>query len=375
MHERSIMRDGPVRSGRPDKRSLSQELSNLRVDVATLRADNERSHDVIDQWVEKKRNGGHFIVYGCSDSRVLRIFPGESSVMVPSIAAAGHDDYRTEMKHKGKVIAVHHPCGGAHAKEHEHELPESNLKEYVKKKIRHANVVKQALHEANEAIQNSDEPVLAVVVDQENGNVIPIAYFEATATLSGNRRRVIHGKVADNLRDFDPSKQALSQIPALEMGEVGVFAEYLQDIKDHKEGFLASFHDLSEQQKTQNPPVLVIDTEENPPLPIRYPSLSAPGSAFRIAVEGDGTLEGSLPYYDTVLDQAEYPLGNFNNLQTVVVQTPSIETSQVLANKFLKREKGSEWFAKKETQIIIIGSTDGKIDEISAMPKTPVTVN
>lgn len=350
-----------------NNRTLEARRNTLHLSVELLKKINTSAEAGIKTWVENRDAGKLVMVSGCSDSRVLRLFPGDHTIMYPTIAAAGHDHNEpSKIPHKGKIIATHYPCGGAAAKASEDQLPEGRLKRYVQEKIKSPNVVQQAIIEAEEASKHSKEPVLAVVVDQENAAIIPIAYME-------------HGKqiiTAKNVEAFNPANLlALNDLPRLSPEQTGNFKEYLMACAKHKADFLDQFPDFSTFQKTQNPPVLVLDTAENPPLSVRFPplkdflkpehpGLSNPGSAFRVAIEANTAGENFFNNFETTLDQVEYPLDNFSGLRWTIIQTNSLDLSKELARRFGETEKGQRWLSKPDTQLIVIGSTNGLIDDI-----------
>ena len=210
---------------RKHTQSLAEILQNPGITIDRLLVDNRHATERINKWVEKRESAQLPMVHSCADSRELRMFPGDDSIMYPTIAAAGHDHREgSRIPHKGKIIAVHYPCGGAAAKADESQLHESGLKDYVRDKITNANVVQQALNEAREASEHSEEPVLAVVVDQKNADIIPIGYIQK------DQPEIL----ADAIDFFDPAQMtSLSDLPRLPMDQVGEFEEYLEKCNVH----------------------------------------------------------------------------------------------------------------------------------------------
>lgn len=346
--------------------SLADRIRYTIINKNTLLASNAGSAQEISRWTERRNAGELFMVYSCSDSRALRIFPGDDSIMYPTIAAVGHDHKEpSRIPHKGKIIATHYPCGGAHGKEYEHLIPESGLKDYIENRIKDANVVRQALIEAEEASKYSDEPVLAVIVDQQNADIIPIAYMQrGKPTLIARDPKT--GQLAS---EFNPGeKHSLKGLPRLAMEDVGVFAEYLQKTQAHAEDLLGNYGDFQKTQESQNPPILVLDTEENPPLSKRFGELlEIPGIAFRISSEGDRNKAKQKHHFQTVLNQAEYPLDNFSNLRITLIQANDSNSAREMAKAFLDRPKGRAWLAKPGTELIVVSGKDGIIDPKSML--------
>jgi hypothetical protein len=345
------------------KLSLADTIRSVVINKNTLLASNRRSAAEVTRWIEKRDAGELFMVYSCSDSRELPIFPGDDSIMYPTIAAAGHDHKeKSRIPHKGKIIATHYPCGGAHAKElHKNEditIPETGLHDYVKHKIKDANVVEQALMEAEEASRNSDEPVLAVVVDQANADIIPIAYMQKDKPTI----------MARDIKKFNPADtHSLQGLPRLDIENLGIFKEYLEKCKTHADSLKGEFPDFSKTQGSQNPPILILDTEKNPPLSTRFDILRYPGIAFRISNEGDRDQAEEIRNFETALDQAEYPLDNFTNLKTTLIQAIDGSKARELAKAFLERPKGRAWLSKPGRELIVASGKDGIIDPESVL--------
>ena len=130
----------------------------------------------------------------------------------------------------------------------------------------------------------------------------------------------------------------------------------------HTKKLLDEFHDLSQTQENQNPPLLVLDTEKNPPLSVRFPNeLRYPGIAFRVSIEGDREEDRLMENFETALNQAEYPLANFPALEMALIHADSDKRARQLAKKFLERDAGRNWL-NEGRQLVLVSGENGIID-------------
>jgi hypothetical protein len=113
--------------------------------------------------------------------------------------------------------------------------------------------------------------------------------------------------------------------------------------------------------------LLVLDTEKNPPLSVRFSDLLRyPGIAFRIAIEGDRDEEAIMDNFETTLNQAEYPLAHFTDLSKILIHADNPNLAKKLAKGFLEREAGRNWL-NGTRQLLLVSGKNGIIDPASAI--------
>ena len=332
----------------------------FRVDNRTSEANAGRK-----EWFDAYGEKGAIIAMLCADARERFAFPSDNIIDISTIAASGPTKPYAKMLTYPKtraVVGVNHydgdefdpekfsegestmlvGCGGLGAKAaiENNKLdkkPSGGILKYVDEDIRDKDAVYNAVKNGAFAAALTHVPVLAGVHDHVYGTFTPLAYFNSS---EGNHSMASVIPVADLLdpNRYNPKTLYGEGLPSLAEGTLpDVFKEFLEEQRKHVQQLQEKYPQLPEMLRVQNPHYLFITTEKVPTR-IRYPHLlREPGSFFQVHIPRGKDKSGihiDKEAINTAVEQAEYPIDHarFSNLHTLVIETGSLEQSQVIAN-------------------------------------------
>ncbi len=358
---------------------------DLYADNHSLEADRRR-----EAWNRHKADGNLTVVWSCGDARVIIPNP-ETTVSIRSIATGSPSDaypYTRLMESPGvkNIIILPHfdgetvkpgeeptGCGGLGEKKVQEtksskEVSEGNsVVRYVKQRVKSSDVLLQACISATITNENTSKNVLAAAQDHRDGTIIPIAAFSdrGRRTISAiNLRHLFQGQ-------YDPKIIYQDGIPSLSEDEIPEeFRAYLTLHRKNLEELYKVEPDLVQLQKTQNPTIMALSTDPRP-FEVRFPALTAsPNTLFKLSVPRtriDSRISIDDQSLNDALDQTEYPVAHFSNLNTIYIETGDFDRSKRVADQLILNEWVHDWINEPSHQIIAAQTRDGIVSRISTI--------
>ncbi len=394
-----------------------------RVDAvtpATLMTDNAGRQ--AEAWRMNHRSSplSRLTAFVCSDSR--RWLPPATNV-VANISAAGTDLFaqqlRTEQNSTGKpidgvIVLAHYDgeqlrdkhlpegCGGAAEKKsqmiHGHEpTGDIHAAEYVARHLNHYDPTLQAYESATDIIEQTGKPVLFGVQDHRTGEIAVLGILRPNSRrdagtafdllCSEQFAGYIDGEITEAAIYREGTIPTIGNLDATtEFGAIPEgFKTFLRAAHDHA-AFLRSQHEtLTEETALQDPSTVFLTTNTHT-LESRFPStFGLPGSAFQVTIP-QADLTKDIQSVDGPLSQAHYAIAHrvahdgqegvsfAQNVHTVVIDTESIETSQLVAEKLQKQGWVRQWLALPGHQIILMASArNGKVTDCILAEEKPIS--
>lgn len=374
---------------------VAQEVDTRLITLTpdSLREDNRKNSEKgILKFLENKAKGLLRLVEACGDSRGLIPEP-ERTVTKRSIATAGSKEARiAQSSGIGQGIVLGHGdgatieigkrlrgCGGLGAKEDLIQITEEvvrGIDYYIRRRIRHPDVVVQSLISAEEIAAQSGKPVLATVQDHRTATIYPIAAF-----LDGGVIQIKKIRNSD-LIIYNEAGIYKDGIPVLDDAQVpDQFRDFMEASRAQVKDLLIRFPNIRDLQRVQNPRMVVLSTELMS-MRLRYPQTAdVPGILFKLHVprEKIGTGVSIKPeLLEESLEQAQYPLehavknfgtdNSFSKTNRVLIETEDFNVSVQLAQSLSEREWMQKWLALPDHKIIVAQSQEGITNNIDWFP-------
>lgn len=361
----------------PPIESIPLSPDILRLDNRTPLADNLRG-----AYEANAGNGSLIGVEGCGDARAILPLP-EMSVPIRSISTAGPKDYGIfrDTKIKYAVVVTHISgdtlevgkmptgCGGLTAKLSVEELSNEGIGSYIKNNIVHPDPIVQALVTANRIVKESGKPTLAAVQDHLTTKLYPIAVFSTPIDYKS------YVDLVGLMVKYDPEQIYANLIPTLKDSDIpDVFKEYLEAANSQMRTLLMNYANFKENQRVQNPRMVVLSTEPRS-MRLRYPTTSSrPGFAFKLHVPRQRLESGRIAINPEVLEgivkQAQYPFEHsadhnnhpekdFSKTDIFLVETGDIDVSNQIVKRLAQEKWMQKWLSQKDHEIWIGETNEG----------------
>ncbi|MBI2049355.1 hypothetical protein HYT32_00365 [Candidatus Roizmanbacteria bacterium] len=351
-------------------------------------------------WDEIRREGKITLYFTCGDARILTPSP-EGSIAIRTIAGGGlKDPYINLVNNRGveKIVVLDHHdgdtvkpgqkptgCGGLAAKEisngHKGNETEEGIAEYIDHEVKHPDVIIQALLTAEEIALHTKKPVMAATQDHLTKIIYPLAIF-----LEGGLHKLTSIHLNDIAGDlYDPSRLYADGVPVLPDNLIPPnFRKLIEANREEAALLIERYPDLRQEQKVQNPEMVVMSTDVRS-MRVRYPNTSRrPGSLFKLNIprkkEGPHMKINQKDLVRT-LNQAQYPIEHtvanfgdptkpFSKTYTVFIETGDMELSRNLSKEIVKKPWMQEWIELPDRQIIVASTQAGvtKAVEIFQVP-------
>ncbi len=318
-----------------------------------------------------KKAGSRTLVRVCSDARVsMSYFLGRRDLIAfSSIAGAGEIPAHA-LRHNGVkrvITGTHIPvCGGQNAVAKGLSGVEEHAKSYLERNVSTGEAYLLAYERGELLAAETEKPTLAVVVNHETGQIMPIAYWTEKGRLSRSAIPQAY------LRPDKFDRAALSEddsIPTLEIEELPKeLAELVLDNQKFLDGIASRSVAFTESQKVQDPHTIVVSTVAIPSA-LRYPHIfGRPNSGFSIHAEyfkGENGVTGfNEEQIQDVIGHVWYPIASqkgghgFTRLSSVLIEAPDLLMAQRLASNLQKQDWFAEWQGKVYCAQVSSGVTD-----------------
>lgn len=244
---------------------------------------------------------------------------------------------------------------------------------YVDKNVSHSDTIFQAMKKTIEIGMHTSLPILAAAQNHLSGELHVVAYSLNGGRFMGSEIPIPH--VIGN--KYDVNEVYGERPPFIPNGKVPdefqpYLTEHRQQLKKLYAKVAAWGFTLAELQRVQNPRVVLI-SNHMAPAEVRYPKTTEiPGSVFRISVAEDvtGSISKGLPH---TVDQADYAFSHSNGATnessqfglttTTIIDMDSMEKCEETARALLASRSGKQWHKRDETQLILIKSPKGVIED------------
>ncbi|HVZ12167.1 MAG TPA: hypothetical protein VG965_04000 [Patescibacteria group bacterium] len=376
-------------------REVTEVRKKDKITAESLLSDNrsDKARTNITIWHENAAAGLLIESDTCGDAR-QEVPDLTRAVIVQSIGTAGSkEEYRGLINHRSIKAAVNvahfagntvRPgvaptgCGGLAAKEEMVAKGQQGSREgighYVENDIYHSDVIVQTCVSAIQMADMTDKPVLAAAQDHLTGIILPLIAFWT----KGNTRYSIHNRsltMDDILRPekYSPSKIYRDGLPIIDEEDLPeVFHEYLMANTIETRDLHVKYPDFRERQTTQNPSTVLLSTDIRPPR-LRLPeSFDEPGSVFRLSLPrrkfANGTdISVEIPEKDlvSVVNQTQYPIEHFSNVENLIIETRDFQVSLDLMGHFMAKPWMKDWREKGGKQVILVETQGGRINRIA----------
>ncbi len=323
-------------------------------------------------WQYAANNNNLTVVWACSDSRL--VLPYSTYVHLYSLTAAGprsifKNIYDSEMV-KNNVTVCHHDGrkvekgsspGGCGARDAKEELQNGNgngndkegAGDYIDRHVWHSDLFYQSFTAGGFTSHRSRKDTLAVSMDNRTLIMVPLQVFERGS-------RVITTGVPGHLLgagSYFPESIYERGLPELAINEIpDQFLPFLKENQVIADELSEKYPNLADMQGSQNPSLLVLSTDVRP-LRVRYPlTTEVPGSVFRISIPqqslDDEKLIGSQDIKETT-KQAQFPIGHFSNLHTILIETRNMDKSNHVAGFLSRRPWMKSWLSDRQNSILV----------------------
>lgn len=344
-----------------------------------LLADNysPKANDQIIEWREYRHSGQLFVVFACSDARL--ILP-KFAYHIRTISAAGPrspwEGLLNYPQARGILIFDHFDCGGLEAKS-KIELGASDVDDdkatgFAKDHIWSTDPIRQSLLTASWTASRTSKHVLAVVQDHCDGKLYVQGAFH-------NNDQTEHKTVPTYLltqKYIDEDIYANGR-PELRADLVPpLFHPSLNEVDQKAARLLVKYPDFEQKQLVQDPEFIVLSTITKP-FEVRFPSLC--GDAFIVNIKRQSLDEHSdidNKYIKEGLRQMHYPLSHcvdnqnfqgraaFKNSRCLIIETGKMEDSERLFRQISRRDYVNDWLGLPDREIIISEVIAGHIQQI-----------
>lgn len=340
------------------------------------------------RWDDAKGAGELWVVVGCADSRAQ--YPPNIALIV-SIAAGGRrSPFSRLLRHpsvQGGVIASHHDgetvttcfdanncvcetpggCGGRAAKAANNggvNISDSGIGNFVDKHLWSGDLYQQSSIAASFTAERIEKTVLAGSIDHRT-----LRFHPLLVSMRGGRSVDAavpnHAIMAPQHFRHELYQDGLPTLPRNEVPEQ--YLPYLAQSDAMADEMNERFPDLRERQATQNPSVLVLSTDIRP-IGARFPvTMNEPGKVFRLSI-ADLSLEGTEMIRPEVLaqtlNQAEYPVAHFSNLDQIYIETKSLPKSLNAATELASQPWMQQWRQDPNHQILLGQVERGRVSQI-----------
>jgi hypothetical protein len=313
-------------------------------------------------------------VIACSDSRL--VLPYETAIHIYAITAGGpRSPYLGVLRDdrvKAAATVCHHDgfdvspgrcpggCGGRGAKEgmvngsnDNDALKENSIEAFIDRHVWSSDLVIQSHAAGAFTADRSGKDTLAVTQDNRDLRFTPLFVF----TDGGND---VKGGVPQHLvtaSHYFPGMIYENGLPALRRNKIpNTFDDFLKGNEEIATSLADKYPNLADLQADQNPSLLVLSTDIRP-LKVRYPATTeVPGSVFSISVpqsniDGDRRIDPQ--HLVTSLQQADYPVGHFSNLRTILIETRAMNKSEGVATEFIRQVWMQNWLKDPLHQVLV----------------------
>ena len=378
--------------GGPSREQVALKISPI-ITPETLKNDNDRkinneAHDRISDWDIHRYEGKHVVVATCGDAR-LEIPRDRFTERIHTIASGGPKDPYADLfksiNSNAIVSLAHHDgdtvkpgemptgCGGLGLKA---EIKKSGKRggnrteNFVDTGVHHEDALIQACATALDIAELTDKPVLAATQDHLTGLIHPLLAFwtEGSTTRISLPSSISIRDLTDPIR-YDHAELYKKGIPSVDILSLPkVFQEYLQANQDEIKKLHNDFPNYRELQKIQNPRTAILTTDIRPTR-LKYPTLFEElNSFFRLTIPRLKDVSGedvSLSFEDEelerVFEQMQFPIDEFDKLQTIVVETSNLKSSKMIAEGLRAQPFMDKWNGRPGNNIIVVESRGGKI--------------
>lgn len=344
------------------------------ITIADLLADN-KSSEAAKRRAAYQNNylqGKNIGIEHCADARVItpspeftdacdtiaaagnKAIPEDGDPLIHSLMTMGHFDGETV-----RPGVQPSGCGGLLAKEEQlRELRNGALggvAAFVEDRLYHPDVMVQTMiSAAQRAERQPNKQVLAAMQDHLNGKIYPLALFRGRAMLSAVPTQLLLAG------SYNPGEIYRSGIPFLASEDLPEqFRQYLALHAANMEQMNMRLPHLRERQKVQKPSVLKISTGRRP-LAVNFPTIGdTPNQVFRLRLAA--MTNGQVPKeaQREVLQEAEYPLTHFDTIQTILINTDSMDESHKFAQALLAQPWINPWRQHETNNLYIARTQEG----------------
>lgn len=380
----------PVERTRPtESQSYSEQLLNLEISAETLSNDNhtQRAEEIIAKFNEGKKRSDLTLVSRCSDARLKSI--GEHAISIGSVAAGltASERILTNNSIPRSVVLTHldgekivpgevpSGCGGLEAKDHIESVEGTEIEPHINGYIANKDPLVQSVRVAEQIAGISGKPSAAWVIDHRTDNIYPIAFFQYSGDALTRVSKILESDV--HSKNFEKIYQ--DGIPTIDEDLFPQkFQELLEQNRREQEQIRSRFPDLKEIQRIQNPRAVLFSTDIRSAK--KFPELaSIPGSVFKVFANREklGDLEDiTQENMEMTFRQLWYAITHANkndgdpekpfmNTDRFIIETPSMELSEKVAEKALKKPWIRTWMEKPDRKIILLRTNAGHVNDAS----------
>lgn len=359
-------------------------IESIPLSPDLLRLDNRSSkaNDLRKAYETAAANGQLIGVEACGDARTI-LPMAERSVPIRSISTAGPKDYGIFRDPKiGLAVAVTHfngdtlevgkmptGCGGLAGKLSAEQLSEEGIGNYIRNNIVHPDPIVQVLVTADRIIRESGKPTLAAVQDHLTTRLYPIAVLTSPIDYK------TPVDLISLIVKYDPSLLYENLIPTLKDGDIPeIFRGFLDAANNQMRKFLMDYSNFKENERVQNPRMVVLSTEPRS-MRVRYPFImERPGIAFKLHVPRKKLESGKIvinpEVLEDIVEQAQYPFEHavehfgdpskdFSKTGVFLVETGDIEVSKQIAERVKQEPWMQKWISQDDHEIWLAQTDEG----------------
>lgn len=344
-----------------------------------------------EEFAEKESKRELWAVEGCADARTLT----STKIAIRMVAAASDPALRlVSDKSIGLWIADAHfdskifelgttptGCGGLGAKLEigDKKVVEPGVLRYASKEIVDHDPVKQAITTArNISAISQGKPVLATLQDHRTFHIYPLAFFQV---VDGEEiaRSAVPGRYLEP-KHYNPRVIYKEGIPRLKEDNLpSNVQDFLRRHRRLGQQMQGLYPDLEELQGTQRPRMVLLTTDRRSARQ-KFPKIaSVPGLMFKITLfteESHQSAQIGEKETQAALDQLSYPIKDnclpnfgdptkpFSNTDRIIIETPNMELSKLIANRALQEEWIGRWLALPDRKIILLQTNDGVVNDM-----------
>lgn len=326
------------------------------------------------RWNEAAVTREHTLISTCPDARLMfTLFlahPDDPSMRNPAIekmryiAAAGFstrfEKVANDPANAEILVSSHFKCGGQGARAQVDEgritLDPHGIGLVVNDRIVSADPYLQAMHTAEVLSRQVPKAVFASVTDHETGLVKVFSRLEAG--------RITAGVGIGRLESGEP----IEELPS------GVLTDGLVRKIENNKAFVntvGSDPEFQRKQLVQDPEAVTITTDRRPK------SITTPGiTDFTLGLPFNGDGAGPVVTVEDMYEimcQTQYPIEhaaraepghNFFRTSSIIVETPSIDTSRALAGILSQLSWAEKWFGSGRRNLFVGQIKDGVLNQL-----------
>lgn len=341
------------------------------ISTESLMDDNrgQEARDRLYEWEEAKKNSDLYAIWACSDSRL--VLPYRNSVHIYSITAGGPRSpffaVLGDSRIKANLIVNHHDgdeaipgqspggCGGRKAKLSQVNggTDHSGIGKFISEHVWTSDLMGQSFVAGAFTAYRSGKPTLAVTQDHLDLTMYPLLVFQDSGK-NAVAEVPLHFLMAEQ---YFPDMIYERGIPVLVAEKIPtVFTDGLEQNAEQSIELNRKYRELRQMQKDQNSRLLVMSADIRP-LAVRYPETTEiPGAVFRISIPQqtiDGAVRIEEEHLVTAFQQADYPIGHFTNLDTILIETRSLEKSASVGKVLAEQELIKNWLQDRNHHILV----------------------